>query len=304
MEKMKTEQKWFKVVAVLLLTLFASYFFASQTTKDSPFPDYMGVIGGLLIIFLASTMLNKKQAAVLGILAPAIGLLFRFKFYYVLNLSEKALPKYLAVTEKIQPYILPILIGGVVLAFIGALLGEKFKPHAQNMKISTKTITRGAMFIALGVVINSLRVGNLSFGGFPIICFGFVMGPIAGFIVGALTDILAFIVRPSSQGGFNIIFTLTSALTGLIPVLAVRLLGDRYPKFSFWKVLVGIIVGQMITSVILVPIFSQYLYGGTPLLVKITKALIKQAYSIPIYAFLFMSINEAISKQWHLQNES
>lgn len=159
------------------------------------------------------------------------------------------------------------------------------------------------MFIALGVVINSLRIGNLSFGGLPIICSGFVMGPIGGFIVGALTDILAFMVRPSSMGGYHPIFTLTSALTGLIPVLVVRLLGERYPKFSFWKVLVGIIVGQLITSVILAPIFVQFLFGGTPLLVKITKAMIKQAYSVPLYAFLFMSIHEAISKQWHLQNE-
>ncbi len=304
MKKINKERRILKTgIMFLLLTLFASFFFVSQTTKESPFPDYMGVIVGLTVIFVSGLILNQRQAILLGILSPFIGLLFRFKLYSLLNLSDKALPKYLEVSAKIQPYMVPILISGVTVAFIGTFLGKQFKTRLQNTTISTKTITRGAMFIALGVVINSLRVGNLSFGGLPIICSGFVMGPVAGFIVGALTDILAFAVRPSAMGGYHPVFTLTSALTGLIPILAVQMLNECYPKFSFWKVLLGICIGQLITSVILAPVFVQFLYGGTPLIVKITKALIKQIYSVPLYAFLFMSINEAISRQWHLQNE-
>ncbi len=164
-------------------------------------------------------------------------------------------------------------------------------------KFSARQITYIGLFVSLGVVVNSLRVGSFSFGGLPIIMAGYALGPVLGFLTGAITDIVAFIVRPSAMGGLNPIFTLTSALTGLIPVLVTKLLGEEYPKFSYLKILIGVIVGQFLTSVVLVNIFIDILYAPGTFWIKFGHSLTKQLIQAPIYAFLIKSILEVTTKQ-------
>ena len=163
-------------------------------------------------------------------------------------------------------------------------------------KFSSKQIAYASIFIALSVVVNSLRIGKVSFGGFPIIFSGYALGPVMGFVVGAMADIVGFIVRPSSTGGFNPLFIMTSALTGAIPVIVTSALGDKYPKYSLWKIFVGILVGQVVTSVIMVPIFLTILYGKKSLWLYMASAATKQAFSIPIYAALLKTLHEATAK--------
>lgn len=170
--------------------------------------------------------------------------------------------------------------------------------------IPTRDLTLMGLFIAMSVAINSVRIGSVSFSGFPIIFIGYVLGPVQGFIVGAVADIISYMVRPSAFA-FNPIFTLSSALTGLLPVLVTRLLGEKYPHYSFWKVLVGILFGQVLTSVLLAPAFTVILYGksDTAFWVQYAvvggKAAVKQAISIPIYAFLTVSVIESLAKAVH-----
>lgn len=157
----------------------------------------------------------------------------------------------------------------------------------KNSIFTTRKIVYAAIFIALGLVINTMRIGTFaSFGGLPIILSGYALGPVMGFIVGGVVDILGFIIRPSATGGFNPAFVLTSALTGAIPVLVTGLLGDRYPDYKIWKIIIGTIVGQFITSVFMVPYFISIFYGKNLLYPKMAEAAIKQAYSAPIYGFL------------------
>ncbi len=171
-----------------------------------------------------------------------------------------------------------------------------------SSKFSTREISYVAIFVAIGVVINTLRMGILSFGGLPIILSGYALGPGMGFLVGAVTDIVAFIIRPSTTGEFNPLFIMTSALTGLIPVIVTNLLGDKYPKFKFWKVLVGVIVGQFITSVFLVPFFIDKLYAPGTFFIKMSKAAVKQATQAPVYAFLIKTIIDATYKYIDYRN--
>lgn len=162
---------------------------------------------------------------------------------------------------------------------------------------TVKKIAYAGIFIALSVAVNSMRIGSVSFGGFPIIFSGYALGPLFGFIVGGLSDLVGFLIRPSSTGGFNPLFTLTSALTGAIPVIITSALGDKYPKFNLWKIFIGILVGQAITSVVLVPIFISVLYGKNTVWYYMISAAIKQAVSIPVYSILLKAINDIISKQ-------
>jgi ECF transporter S component (folate family) len=164
--------------------------------------------------------------------------------------------------------------------------------------LTTKKIAYAGIFVALSVAINTLRIGSISFGGFPIIFSGYALGPVLGFIVGGLADIVGFIIRPSSTGGFNPIFTLTSALTGAIPVIVTSALGNKYPNYKFGKILVGVLIGQTITSVIIVPLAISILYGKNTFWYYMTSAAIKQAVSIPVYSILIISINKILSKQF------
>lgn len=165
----------------------------------------------------------------------------------------------------------------------------------KKSKFSVKQLTYMSVIIAIAVAINTLRVGLVSFGGFPIILGGYLLGPIPGFIIGGLSDLIGFYVRPSGYD-FNILFTLTSALTGLLPVFVSKILGDRYPKYSLIKIFIGILFGQVLTSVILVPLFSTILYGDSTFYILAIKALIKQAISIPIYSILIFTLINRLTK--------
>lgn len=172
----------------------------------------------------------------------------------------------------------------------------------KKSKFSTRTIAYSAIFVALSVVINTVRIGSVSFGGFPIILSGYALGPLLGFIVGGVADLVGFLIRPSATGGFNPLFILTSALTGAIPVLVTRALGDRYPKYKLWKILVGVLIGQTITSVILVPIFRSLLYGKNTVWYYMVKAGTKQAVSIPIYGVLIKAVLDPLTKIFNFQD--
>lgn len=163
----------------------------------------------------------------------------------------------------------------------------------KQRKFSVMTITYASFFIGLSVVVNTLRIGNLSFAGFPIIFSGYALSPFMGFVVGVLADVLAFIVRPSGFA-FNPVFTITSGLTGLIPILVTKCLGDRYPDYKLWKIFMGVLVGQVITSVILSPIFSSLIFAKNTFWVLMTRAAIKQAVSVPVYAILIKLIWDRI----------
>ena len=170
---------------------------------------------------------------------------------------------------------------------------------------SSRKLAIAGMLVALSVAINSLRIGSISFGGFPIIFSGLTLGPIMGFFVGGVADVVGFIVRPSASGGFNPLFVLTSALTGFIPGLMILLLRDEYPNYKLWKVFIAIATGQLITSVLMVPLFITFirqgaLFGTSGFWVayygRILSAFTRQALNVPVYSIIFPIIIKPISK--------
>ncbi|TDX59123.1 folate family ECF transporter S component [Orenia marismortui] len=162
------------------------------------------------------------------------------------------------------------------------------------MKFSVKRIVYLALLVSLGVMLKFFKITipylGLSFTGFPMILAGVLFGPIAGGIVGGITDILGFILRPT--GIFMPYFTLTAILTGLIPGFIVMLLKNNPLNFSHYLLAIGI--GQLITSVILVPYFINILFR-IPFEVKFYPALVTQLQHIPLYAFVIKVLVNRIS---------
>lgn len=159
-------------------------------------------------------------------------------------------------------------------------------------KINTRNIAYYALLIALNVVltrVGSIRIGGggteivrIGFGGYPIIFAGIVFGPLAGGIVGALGDIVGMLISP--MGAYMPHFTLTAALTGIIPGLIMKNCKDRSCKSSLPRLLLAIGVGEIITSIILVPYFMNTLFS-VPYVTSIPPRLISEAITIPLFAY-------------------
>lgn len=285
-------------ITVLIIFVISVNFFRLSGNPSTFTGVYTGLVLSSLGILLIGFISNRYLSAISGGLIIGLGYLFRQLYPIIPKIGKKEVSE---VIEIFKPYneflsnnLIILIIAGILFGFIAGRIGEILKEDRSN-KFSTVKISYMAIFIAISVMINSLRIGSISFGGFPIILSGYLLGPIPGFIVGAVADIVSFIIRPSAFP-FNPIFTLTSALTGALPVLVNNLLGERYPKYTFIKILIGVIIGQMITSVILVPIFSVILYGKNTFWVLASKAFLKQAVSIPVYAILVAIINDRLNK--------
>lgn len=293
MKKSKLPLKSLVLLLVLVLTMALAIRF------DGKPHIYTGLIFSYFLALFMGFFAPREYAMPFAAAGVGLGLWLRHIWPPVSKLKDD---KLLAYQEKADSYMAFIakywwllLVIALAAALIGSFLG-RFFAEEKTKKLTTRQITYMAIFVALSVAINTVRIGSVSFGGFPIIMSGYLLGPLPGFVVGAVADLLGFIVRPSSFG-FNPIFTLTSALTGLIPVVFTsKVLRENYPNFTFVKVLIGIFVGQFTTSVVLVPMFQVLLYGNNTFWYFAGKAAIKQLISIPFYAFFTVNLADRLTK--------
>lgn len=282
-----------KTIASIFLYCLAVVLTMSVTTITIGAPKvYLGLVAAVIVVLFASRLHDKKYSLIASMASIAIGMALQVKMPMIPKMKPEKLEALKPLIETYHENL--IKYGVIVVAIVGILvyiLSPKIK--VARRQSSTRKITYMAVFIALSVVINTMRFGSVSFGGFPIIYSGLVLGPVNGLIVGAVSDVLGFIIRPSS-GGYNVVFTLTSALTGLIPIMVVKLFKVKYPNYKFYQVLLGIFIGQMLTSVIMAPYFQALLFGKNTFYYYATKAFLKQIVSIPLYAALFTSMTESI----------
>ena len=156
--------------------------------------------------------------------------------------------------------------------------------------MKTKKIAYLAFLTALTIILTrilSIRIPiagvegvRVGFGALPIIFAGIAFGPVAGGIVGALGDILGYFINP--LGAYMPHFTFTSFLTGFIPGFIVFYVLKRCRTLPV--ILIAISVGQLITSLTLVPYFINTLFE-VPFTVLMPPRLISQLINIPIYVY-------------------
>lgn len=298
------KKNWFVVLLTAGLSMLAIRMVGEPVV-------YTGLIAAYFGVALCGMLSNRQIGASTGGVIIALGLLIRRYWQEMPTFKPKKMATWTANNEQFTAFIghywWALVLGGIALGFLAGLLGEALerrgktksqKETAERLSpaqyFTPKRIAQMAIFIAIGVVVNSMRVGFVSFGGLPIILSGYLFGPVGGFLIGGVTDLVAFLVRPSSYG-FNIAFTLTSALTGAIPVLVTELVGGK-KKFTFWRVLLGVAVGQLLTSVFLVSLFMSIFIGEAAAKANFFRALVKQALSAPVYALLVLSLMEALAK--------
>ncbi len=158
------------------------------------------------------------------------------------------------------------------------------------MRITTRQVTYLGLLIGLAIILTrlaSIRIAfggvegiRLGFGALPIIMAGVYFGPLNGALVGALADVVGYFINP--MGAYMPHFTLTSALTGAIPGLVVFWSG-REKQPSLGLLLAFIALGQLVTSIILVPYFLWTLFG-IPLQATLPPRIVAQFIQVPTYA--------------------
>lgn len=310
---MNQSRFWRSVVLTLILSTVAvgaMYFDAK--------PVWLGLPVIFILIVCAGLIGGKYVGAATALLSTTIGLYVKINHYFVpeklrtipANLTGEKLEKLTKRIEKfhssmeaynaeLSKYAILIVIVAVISGFAVGMFLKKSKteqkthsnPQNRGM-FSTKLTVYMSVFIALSVAINTLRIGSISFGGFPIIYSGLALGAIPGFLVGAIADVVGFLLRPSGNA-FNWLFCLTSGLTGMIPALFFMIPGIAKHKKNAFFIFCSILIAQLVTSVGIVPAGRYWLFEH-PYIVTLTNAAVKQAYSIPLYTFFYITLDHAI----------
>ena len=128
-----------------------------------------------------------------------------------------------------------------------------------KQKFTTRTLTTLAMLIAIEVILSrflSINAWNIKigFGFVPVVIAAILYGPLAGGLVGALSDFIGAVLFPI--GTYFPGFTLTSFLMGLVFGLFL------YKKQGWLPGLAAVGINQFILGLFLNTFWISVLYGS------------------------------------------
>ena len=128
-----------------------------------------------------------------------------------------------------------------------------------KQKFSTRTLTTLAMLIAIEVILSRFLSFNawnikIGFGFVPVVIAAVLYGPLAGGIVGALSDFIGALLFPI--GTYFPGFTLSSFLMGVVFGLFL------YKKQSWLQGLAAVGINQFILGLFLNTFWISVLYGS------------------------------------------
>ncbi len=159
----------------------------------------------------------------------------------------------------------------------------------------TQLVVYNALFIAISVVLKLLFEIYVPLGGFPslrfnltsipIILGGIILGPESGFVIGIISDLLCYILKPN--GPLFVGFTITNGLVGLIPGFLYRYLQPFNLKWIKWLNPVLSIIG------ICILLFSGALtfnngvyYDGAPVSIWIVILMVLVILIFSVFPFI------------------
>lgn len=152
--------------------------------------------------------------------------------------------------------------------------------------IHTRRIVASALFVALATILSffSITVSStleIRFNGLAIAAAGILLGPGLGGAVGALSDILGYMVHPA--GAFFPGFTISYALSGLIFGLIV------HKKSSVLRVLIAQAVITVGIDMMLNTFWLSLMYGNA-FMALFAARIVKNIVLYPLYSVLLCVI--------------
>ncbi len=130
------------------------------------------------------------------------------------------------------------------------LMGKKPTTKKEKVIKATKRIAYTAVLTALATVFNIItffpvRYCSLSFTAIPCFIAGVVLGPVSGFAVGFLGDLLGHLILP--QGAYMPLIGISSGLFGLIPGIIFLLFNGR----DYVKIFVSFLICLIVCTIFL-----------------------------------------------------
>ncbi len=171
-------------------------------------------------------------------------------------------------------------------------------PGGSSLRFSTRQLAQAAVLTALAIVLtrffSSIAIGGgvfrIELGQVPILVSGLLLGPVLGFLVGVVADLLGSLI--SLQGQFHLGITLTSGLLGLLPGLVFALLAAR--RLSTWQRLVlGVVLAfvvDFLLGLLLQSLWLAQLFHSPWTVMVQTRAipvLIRSLVHVPLVAALW-----------------
>lgn len=157
-------------------------------------------------------------------------------------------------------------------------------------KKAIQRLTISAMMLALSVILGIFKIplsqlSEIRLQFLPVAADGILFGPLYGGIVGGLSDILCYLVRPT--GAFFPGFTVSSVIQGAIYGFVLR------NNKSMRNMLIALALDTVIVSLILTPIWLMMLYGNS-FEVIFSARIVKVLIMLPINAALLTAVIKLI----------
>ena len=151
---------------------------------------------------------------------------------------------------------------------------------------NVRVLTTVGMLLAISVVLGFFKLPitelvELRFQFLPVACAGMLFGPVTGALMGGLSDILCYIVRPT--GPFFPGFTISAVIQGII-------YGSMLHKnVTLKRIIAAQLLDTVIVSLILNPIWLSILYGQGFIAVFAAR-IIKSIVMFPINTILLAAV--------------
>lgn len=150
----------------------------------------------------------------------------------------------------------------------------------------TKVLTSSALLVAMGVIFGFFKIPitsliEIRFQMLPVAVGGMLFGSVPGGIIGALTDVLAYLVKPT--GPFFPGFTISSAVAGIL-FGAVLKKNATIARILISQILYAVIIGIFLNS------WWLHMLYGTPYVAVLLARLPKELLMIPVNTVLMTLI--------------
>ena len=162
--------------------------------------------------------------------------------------------------------------------------------------MKTKTLVIAGLLIAIDVLCARLlyfytpgNLDRLSLQFLPNAVAGLLFGPVWGFVVCALGDIVGMFVNPAGMS-FMPLITLAAGMRGLLYGL---LLHNR--RVSLWRCIAAVAAVTAVVELGLMPVFLSILYGKGYLAVLLGKLPVR-LITIPTYGAVLFGVLRALSR--------
>jgi ECF transporter S component (folate family) len=165
-------------------------------------------------------------------------------------------------------------------------------------KFDTRTLVILALLTAIGAVFKAfvsfdmffggIKISDLSLIALPVMLAGIYYGPLAGGIVGFISEMASYFMLPAG-GAYNPAFSVIMALTGVIAGLFYL----KSKKTGLLKALLMVTLCELICSALLTTLVIHAFYG-VPWLVLLPGRSIGVLIKIPVLTLLTMAIADRL----------